>query len=272
VLLAMTLVFFAYPISAFLAPHVSWGQVATAMVVPQVHLTQGYLITLVALIGTSITPYMQVYVQSAIADKGVTPRDYLPERVGVYVGSVFAMLIFLFILVATASTLYPNPNITSAAQAAAALGPVAGAYAKYLFAVGLFGASMLAAAVLPLATAYSITEALGVEKGVSAGFREAPVFMGIFTGLIALGALVSLLPLPTIKVLIITQVVDALLLPFVLFSILRLANSRKLMGDMVNGRIYNVIAGAATIIVTCLSIALLIITVLGWFGLGPSGS
>lgn len=272
VFLLMTLVFFAYPISAFLAPHVNWGQVATSMVVPQIHWTQAYLITLVALIGTSITPYMQVYVQSAIADKGVSPRDYLPERVGVYVGSVFAMLIFLFILVATASTLYPNPSISSAAQAAAALGPVAGAYAKYLFAIGLFGASMLAAAVLPLATAYSISEALGVEKGVSSGFREAPVFMGIFTGLIALGALISLLPLPTISVLIVTQVVDALLLPFVLFSILRLANDRKLMGDLVNGPVYNVIARTATVVVTLLSIALLLVTVLGWFGLGPGGS
>jgi Mn2+/Fe2+ NRAMP family transporter len=131
---------------------------------------------------------------------------------------------------------------------------------------------MLAAAVLPLATAYSISEALGVEKGVSAGFREAPVFMGIFTGLIALGALISLLPLPTISVLIVTQVIDALLLPFVLFSILRLANDRKLMGDLVNGPIYNAIARVATVVVTLLSIALLGITVLGWFGLGPGAS
>jgi Mn2+/Fe2+ NRAMP family transporter len=192
--------------------------------------------------------------------------------VGVYVGSVFAMLIFLFILVDTASTLYPNPHISSAAQAAAALGPVAGSYAKYLFAIGLFGASMLAAAVLPLATAYSISEALGVEKGVSSRFRDAPVFMGIFTGLIVLGALISLLPLPVISVLIITQVVDALLLPFVLFSILRLANNRKLMGDMVNGPVNNAIARVAAIVVTLLSIALLLFTVLGWFGLGPNGS
>lgn len=272
VFLTMTLVFFAYPVSAFLAPHVDWGQVAKGMVVPQIHWTQTYLITLVALIGTSITPYMQVYVQSAIADKGVTPRDYLPERVGVYVGSLFAMLIFLFILVATASTLYPNPHISSAAQAAAALGPVAGNYAKYLFAIGLFGASMLAAAVLPLATAYSISEALGVEKGVSSRFRDAPVFMGIFTGLIALGALISLLPLPVISVLIITQVVDALLLPFVLFSILRLATNRKLMGDMVNGPVNTFIARIATGVVTLLSLALLLITVLSWFGLGPGAS
>lgn len=271
IFLIMTLVFFAYPVSAVLG-HPDWGQAARSVVVPTVHFNQGYLFTLIALIGTSITPYMQVYVQSAVADKGVTPRDYLPERIGVYSGSLFAMLVAAFIVVATASTLYPQHiHVDTADQAARALAPLAGAGAKYLFAVGLFGASMLAAAVLPLATAYSVTEALGVEKGQDAGFSEAPIFTGIFTGLMVVGTLVSLIPgLPIIQVLLLTQVVDCLLLPFVLFSILRLANNRKLMGDMVNGPVYNTVARIAAVVVTVLSIALLVMTLLGIFGLGPT--
>jgi Mn2+/Fe2+ NRAMP family transporter len=269
VFLFMTLVFFAYPVSALLA-HPDWGEAARSLVVPNLHMGQMYLITVVALIGTSITPYMQVYVQSAIAEKGVTPRDYLPERIGVYVGSAFAMLVAAFIVITTAATLYPNSNIQTAAQAARALAPVAGSADKYLFAIGLFGASMLAAAVLPLATAYSITEAFGLEKGVSMGFRQAPVFMGIFTGLMAIGAFIAaFIPLPVIKVLVFIQVIDCLLLPFVLFTILRLANNRKLMGTMANGPIYNVVARTAAVVVTVLSLFLVGTTVLGLFGLGP---
>jgi Mn2+/Fe2+ NRAMP family transporter len=184
------------------------------------------------------------------------------------VGSLFAMLVAAFIVIATAATLYPkHVEVQTAEQAAQALAPIAGSAAKYLFAVGLFGASMLAAAVLPLATAYSVTEALGVEKGISAGFREAPIFMGIFTGLMAIGALVSLIPgLPVIQALVLLQAIDCLLLPFVLFSILRLVNSRKLMGDLVNGPVYNAVARTATLVVTVLSLALLVMTVLSWFG------
>ena len=270
VFLSMTLVFFAYPISAILA-HPNWGKAVHSTLVPTFHFEQGYLLTLTALIGTSITPYMQVYVQSAVAEKGVTRREYAPERIGVYVGSLFAMLVAAFIVIATAAKLYPNPNITTAEQAAQALAPLAGPAAKYLFAIGLFGASMLAAAVLPLATAYSITEALGVEKGISTGFREAPIFMGIFTGLMALGAIIAaFIPLPVIQVLVFIQVIDCLLLPFVLFSILRLVNDRRLMGTMVNGRLYNAVARTAAVLVTILSLVLVGTTVLGWFWVGPS--
>lgn len=273
VFLAMTLVFFAYPISAILA-HPDWGQAARSTVIPSFQFNQAYLFLFIATVGTSITPYMQVYVQSSVADKGITPRDYNAERIEVYAGSLFANLIAVFIVIATAATLFPHHQaVNTASDAASALAPLAGKYAEYLFAIGLFGASMLAAAILPLATAYSITEALGVEKGVDAGFREAPIFMGLFTGLIAVGVIVALFVTETsaIQLLLVVQVVDCLLLPFILFSILRLINKPNLMGDMVNGRIYNVIAWATAIIVSVLSVILLMITVLGWFGINLQG-
>lgn len=272
IFLVMTLVFFAYPVSAILA-HPNWSEAITRTFVPALPFHGGYLLLFVATVGTSITPYMQVYVQSAVADKGITPRDYGPQRIEVYAGSLFANLIAVFIVIATAATLFPNHPVNDAKQAAEALRPLAGQNAFLLFATGLFGASMLAAAILPLATAYSVAEALGVEKGVDRGFREAPVFMSIFTGLMVLGVLVSLIPhLPIFTVLIFIQVIDALLLPVVLFTILKLINNRKLMGTMVNGRAYNVIALATAIIVAILSLALLADTVLSWFGLGFLGS
>jgi Mn2+/Fe2+ NRAMP family transporter len=267
VFLAMTLVFFAYPISAVLA-HPNWGEAARHTVMPTFHFNQTYLLLFVATVGTSITPYMQVYVQSTVADKGITARDYRAERIEVYAGSLFANLIAVFIVIATAATLFPHHEAVQSAQdAARALGPIAGSYAKYLFAVGLFGASMLAAAVLPLATAYSIAEAMGVEKGVNRGFREAPVFMGLFTGLMVLGVAIALIPsLPVIQVLVAVQAVDCLLLPVVLIAILRLINMRRLMGDLVNGPIYNVIARTTAVVVTILSLVLLGTTVLQLFG------
>jgi NRAMP (natural resistance-associated macrophage protein)-like metal ion transporter len=267
--LAMTLVFFAYPISAILA-HPNWADATRHLVQPGFGGGNAYLFMLVALVGTSITPYMQVYVQSAVADKGITARDYGPERIEVYLGSTFAMLIAVFIVIATASTLFAHhiTQINTAKDAAQALGPLAGDKAELLFATGLFGASILAAAVLPLATAYSISEALGVEKGVDAGFREAPVFTGIFTGLMGVGVIVATIISSSvaIQLLLVVQVIDCLLLPFILFSILRLVNNRRLMGDMVNGPIYNIVARATAVIVTALSLAYVGSTLLQGFG------
>ncbi|HZS93543.1 MAG TPA: Nramp family divalent metal transporter [Chloroflexota bacterium] len=268
VFLTMTLAFFAYPVSAILA-HPNWGAALHNLEVPTFKMNYGYLVTIIALIGTTITPYMQVYVQSSVAEKGVTPRDYLPEKVGVYSGSVFAVAIAGFIVVATAATLFPHPAAITALDAAKALGPLAGQYAGLLFGIGLFGASVLAAAVLPLATAYSISEALGVEKGVDAGFGEAPVFMGIFTGLMAIGVLVALFVSQQvmIEVLILVQVINGLLLPVVLFTILRLVNDRRLMGEMVNGPIYNTIARITVVVVTIVSLTYLFATILQPFGI-----
>ena len=254
VFLLMSLVFIGYIISAFLA-HPQWGTVAREGIRPTFSFDTGYLFMLVALIGTTISPYMQVFVQSSVVEKGVAKEDYALVRADVWTGTLFAISIAFFITVATAAKLHPRGiAVESAAQAAEALAPLAGKYAELLFAMGLFGASMLAAGVLPLATAYSISEALGFEKGVSRSFREAPIFIGIFTFLIAVGALVAIIPgLPLFRVLIVTQFINGLLLPVLLVAILRLAGDRKLMGAYVNGRVYNAVAWLTVFVVSALS-------------------
>ncbi len=264
--LLMSLVFLGYIVSAFMA-HPDWSAVAIGFVKPTFSLGAAYLFTCVAVIGTTISPYMQVYVQSSVVEKGVTLEEYLKTKADVWVGTIFAMLVVFFIVVSTGATLHKfGVRIETAADAARALKPLAGPYAEKLFAVGLFGASMLAAGVLPLATAYSISEALGFEKGVSRSFREAPIFIGVFTFLVAVGAAIAVIPhLPLIRVLLVTQVINGLLLPIILFAVMRLVNDRELMGAFVNGWMYNLGAWLTVIIVTALSLLLILATVLPGF-------
>ena len=261
VFLAMSLVFLAYVISAFLA-HPPWATLAVAVVRPHFELTPAFLFTFVAVIGTTISPYMQVFIQSSVVEKGVRVENYRLIRIDVWVGTVLAILVVFFIIISTAATLHVHgQHVDSAAEAASALRPLAGRYAEMLFAVGLFGASMLAAGVLPLATAYSISEAFGFEKGVSSSFREAPIFLGVFTFLVALGATVAMLPgLSLIRVLIVTQVINGILLPVILVAVLKLVNNRELMGSHVNGPIYNVAAWLTTIAVSVLSVLVVVST------------
>ena len=258
VFLAMSLVFLGYVVAAFLA-HPPWATVAVELVHPHFELAPAYLFTFVAVIGTTISPYMQVFIQSSVVEKGVRPESYRLTRIDVWVGTIFAILIVFFIVISTAATLHVRgEHVDSAAEAAHALRPLAGAYAETLFAIGLLGASMLAAGVLPLATAYSISEAFGFEKGVSSSFREAPIFLGIFTFLVALGALIAMMPgLPLIRVLLVTQVINGVLLPIVLFAVLRLVNDRELMGEYVNGPVYNLATWATAIIVSALSLLMI---------------
>ncbi|HYY56993.1 MAG TPA: divalent metal cation transporter [Pyrinomonadaceae bacterium] len=262
VFLVMSLVFLGYIVSAFMA-RPAWGEIARAIVRPTWSFAPAYLFTFVAVVGTTISPYMQVFVQSSVVEKGVTAEDYAMTRADVWTGTAFAITIVFFIIISTAATLHSHGiQIESAADAARALEPLAGPYAGLLFAVGLFGASMLAAGVLPLATAYSISEALGFEKGVSRSFREAPIFIGIFTFLVATGALVAVIPgLPLIRVLLVTQVMNGLLLPVLLFAILRLVNDKDLMGTYTNGTFYNIAAWLTAIIVSALSLLLLVTTI-----------
>jgi NRAMP (natural resistance-associated macrophage protein)-like metal ion transporter len=253
--LLMSLVFLGYIVSAFLAQP-DWTEVAEGLVKPSFSFEHAYLFTLVAVVGTTISPYMQVYVQSSVVEKGVTPEDYRRTKMDVWIGTMLAMLVVFFIVVSTAATLHKHGlHIETAADAARALKPLAGPYAEKLFAVGLFGASMLAAGVLPLATAYSISEALGFEKGVSRSFREAPIFLGVFTFLVSTGAAIAVIPnLPLIRVLLVTQVINGLLLPIILFAVLRLVNDRDLMGSHANGPLYNFGAWATAIVVSLLSL------------------
>jgi NRAMP (natural resistance-associated macrophage protein)-like metal ion transporter len=261
VFLLMSLVFLGYIVSAFLA-RPDWSAVASGLIEPTFSLEQAYLFTFVAVVGTTISPYMQVYVQSSVVEKGVTPEDYARTKLDVWLGTIVAILVVFFIVVSTAATLHTHDvHIETAADAARALKPLAGPYAEKLFAIGLFGASMLAAGVLPLATAYSISEALGFEKGVSRSFREAPIFLGVFTFLVAVGAAIAVIPdLPLIRVLLVTQVINGVLLPIILFAILRLVNDRDVMGPHINGTFYNVGAWLTAILVTGLSLLYILVT------------
>ncbi len=261
VFLAMSFAFFTYPIAAILA-HPHWGQVAAGFI-PSFELKGTYLLLLVGTVGTTITPYMQLFIQSSVAEKGITMEHYAGERTETYLGSLFAALVVASILIATAATLYVSSGghgvpIDDAKQAALALRPFLGQYATALFAIGLLGASLLAAAVLPLATAYSVCESFGFERGVSHTFKEAPVFQSLFTGMLALGALIALIPgLPLIRLIIAAQVVNGVLLPILLVFILRLVNDRGIMGKHVNGPVNNLIAGATTVLLTGLSIVMI---------------
>jgi Mn2+/Fe2+ NRAMP family transporter len=201
----------------------------------------------------------------------VTAEDYRYTRFDVWSGSFFAGIIACFIIIATAATLHPHGILVESAEnAAQALRPVAGEYAGALFGLGLLGAALLAAGVLPLSTTYMISEALGFERGVSRTWDEAPIFMGLFTALLALGAILALIPgLPLIDVLVGVYVLNGLLLPINLFTILSLVNNRELMGEHVNKGLYGAFAWLIALIVSLLSISLILLTVLQWFGIRP---
>jgi NRAMP (natural resistance-associated macrophage protein)-like metal ion transporter len=264
VFLLMTLAFFAYPISAILA-HPDWREVVRQTLVPTFHWDALYLFTLVATVGTTITPYMQIFVQSSVVDKGITVKEYHYERVEVIFGSIFSNVIALFIIVTTAATLYTQHiSINTAADAALALAPLAGPYAFILFGIGLLGASMLAAGVLPLATAFSITEAFGWEKGLSFRPSEAPAFYYLFTSLIAIGAVVTLIPgLPLFQLLLVVQVINGLLLPVLLVFIVKLATKQEVMGAYRNSARFNILAWGTVILVGGLAIVYLLYLLVG---------
>ncbi len=202
--------------------------------VPHLHNGSTYLFLLIATIGTTITPYMQLYLQSAVVERGVRVEDLRREEVEAVSGAVFACVISAFIVIATGATLFTHGihEISSAAEAARALNPFAGKFAELLFGVGLLGASLLAAAILPIATAYVVSESLGYEKGIGRRREEAPVFVGIITAMIAISAIVAVIPgVPVISLLVGVQVVNGLLLPINLFFIWRLARAEHLMGE-----------------------------------------
>jgi Mn2+/Fe2+ NRAMP family transporter len=263
IFLLMSLGFLAYIPAAFYS-HPNWGAVARSVVLPHLSSESGYLLTAVALVGTTISPYMQFFVQSSVADKGIPASEYPYEKLDVYSGTIFAVLIAAFVIVATGASLYPDHPVQTALDAALALKAFAGPYASLLFGIGLFGASLLAGAVLPLSTAYGICEAFGFERGVSRSFSEAPVFQSIFTGLIILSVLITLIPgLPIIQVLIVLQDLNAAMLPILLVFIILLVNNRRLMGRFVNGLVFNIISWATAILIAILIILLLLSTIFG---------
>ena len=263
IFLVMSLGFLAYIPAAFYA-RPNWGEVAQRVVLPHLSTQSGYLLTAVALVGTTISPYMQFFVQSSVAEKGIPTSEYAYERLDVYSGTLFAIIIAAFVIIATGASLYPHQTVQTALDAALALKSFAGQYASLLFGIGLFGASLLAGAVLPLSTAYGICEAFGFERGVSRSFSEAPVFQSIFTGLIILSVLITLIPgLPIIQVLIVLQDLNAAMLPILLVFIILLVNNRRLMGRFVNGLVFNIISWATVVLITTLIVLLLLSTIFG---------
>ncbi|MGA7294015.1 MAG: divalent metal cation transporter, partial [Terriglobales bacterium] len=216
-----------------------------------------YLYMVIGVVGTTIAPWMQFYLQSSVVEKGVTRRQYGTSKVDVIVGCIFTDVVAWFIIVACAATLYVHGvhNIRDAADAAQALRPLAGDWAYILFALGLFNASLFAASILPLSTAYTVCEGLGLESGVERKFSEAPAFYWLYTVLIAAGGAVVLIPgLPLIKIAVFSQVVNGAVLPFVLIFMLLLINKKELMGEYVNKLTFNVIAWATTVIMIGLTL------------------
>jgi Mn2+/Fe2+ NRAMP family transporter len=252
-------------VGAALLARPDWSEVARSLVTPSFVPEASYLTTFVALVGTTITPYMLFYLQSSISDKGVRIADYASERTDVVLGSLLTTVIAVFIIVSTAATLYSEGVLVNTAQdAARALEPVAGPYAHVLFGLGLFGASMLAASVLPLSTAYAVCGAFGWERGVSRSWSEAPIFNGLYTALIAVAAAFVLIPtLPLIQVIVATQFLNGVLLPIVLIFVLRLVNDRELMGEYTNNTLFNVLSYGTTAILIAITIALLVASILG---------
>jgi NRAMP (natural resistance-associated macrophage protein)-like metal ion transporter len=239
----------------------AWMEALVATVKPpprSVFAQQDYLYMAIGVVGTTIAPWMQFYLQSSIVEKGVTRRQYRASQIDVIAGCIFTDIVAWFIIVACAATLYVHGyrDIKDAADAAQALRPLAGQYAAILFAMGLFNASLFAASILPLSTAYTVCEGLGFESGVGKKFSEAPVFYWLYTILIVAGAGVILIPdLPLVQISVFSQVVNGIAVPPILVLMLLLVNKRELMGDFVNSRIYNVIAWATTVIMTGLTIA-----------------
>ncbi|MDA8079897.1 MAG: Nramp family divalent metal transporter [Nitrospiraceae bacterium] len=243
IFLALCLVYLVYIPAAFMAKP-DWGEVALQTLKPSFQFTSVYVVTLIGVVGTTIAPWMQFYLQSAVVEKGIRKEDYWASRIDVIFGCFMTDIIALFIIVSCGATLFAaGIKIESAKDAAISLAPIAGKYASVLFAVGLANASLFSASILPLATAYYICEGMGWEAGVNKTFKDAPQFMWLYTILIAIGALIVLFPnAPLIPIMWISQVINGMMLPFVLIFMLLLINKRELMEDYTNSRTFNWIA------------------------------
>ena len=262
VFLVASAVYLAYVASGIMA-RPPWPEVAQALRTPTFRFEAGFVTIAVTIVGTTIAPWMQFYQQSAIVDKGLKVADYAFERMDVIIGSLFAVLIAGFITISCAATLYQHGlHIETAKDAAVALGPLAGRYAATLFALGLLNASVFAAAILPLSTAYTVCEAFGWESSVSRSLGEAPVFFGIYTAFIVLGAGFILLPVKSlVQVMMISQTFNGVLLPVILIAMLRLINDKRQMGRFTNGRVFNALSWVIVAALIALTFILVVTSV-----------
>jgi Mn2+/Fe2+ NRAMP family transporter len=264
IFVALTVLFFAFVASAVMA-HPDWGQALRSMVIPTTYWDSEKLLLVVATVGTTITPYMQFILQSAVVERGVTIRRYKQQLEDVVLGSTFANVVVFFIIVSTAATLHRAGmlNADSAEKIARALAPLGlGQIGTYIFALGLFGASLTAAAIVPLSTAFSIAEAFGWESGVRNTFRDAPVFYSLFTALMVIGMIIGVWPgLPIVGLLVAISALNGVLLPVLLIFIMRLINNRDLMGAHVNRPVANFIGWSTVVSVSVLDVVFLASTV-----------
>lgn len=261
ILLFACLLYFGYVISGFMSKP-SWPDVLRSTLIPQMQWNPEFIILSIGIIGTTITPWMQFYLQSSIAEKGIRKEEYKASRLDVLIGCSITDIISFFIIVTCATTLFPyGIRIHEASEAALALKPLAGNYAYLIFAVSLANAALLGAIIVPLATAYYISEAMGWERGVNKTFKEAPQFMWIYTFMIVSAALLVLIPsAPLVFLMVTSAVLNGLLLPFVLIYALSLVNNKKIMGEYVNPRSYNVISWGTVAVLIGLAIFFVITT------------
>jgi len=261
VMLFFCVIYVSYIISGFLAKP-PWLYVITQMVTPNFRFQPKFINLFIAVVGTTITPWMQFYLQSAVADKGIKSEKYNYAKLDVYLGSFVTDFVAFFIIVTAATTLYVNNvDIKSASDAALTLKPLAGEYCFILFAIGLLNASMLSAIILPLTTAYALSEAFGWESGINKKFKEAPQFLSFYTMFIILGALFVLIPnYNLILIMLFSQTLNGILLPIILVIMLKLINDKRIMGNHVNSRAFNIISGGTAAVLIILTALLIVST------------
>jgi len=261
ILLFACLLYFGYVLSGFMSKP-NWPDVLKSTFIPQIQWNPEFIILSIGIIGTTITPWMQFYLQSSIAEKGIRKEEYKASRLDVLIGCSITDIISFFIIVTCATTLFPyGIRIHEASEAALALKPLAGNYAFLIFAISLANAALLGAIIVPLATSYYICEAMGWEKGVNKTFKEAPQFMWIYTFMVVIAVLLVLIPgAPLVFLMILSAVLNGLLLPFVLIYALSLVNNKKIMGEYVNPRSYNVISWGTVAVLVVLAISFVITT------------
>lgn len=263
VFLAATVIYATYVISAVLA-RPPWPEVLRAVVTPTFQMDRTYLALVIGLIGTTIAPWMQFYQQAAVVDKGIGEREYRYARLDTYLGVISLNLVAFFIVVACGATLFVHGvAISDAKDAAVALRPLAGSYAAGLFAIGLLNAGLFSVAIIPLSTAYAVCEAFGWEAGLDRTVREAPIFVGLYTGLIVLSALTILLPgPPLIQIMLTSQVLNGILLPLVLVFLILLSGDQEIMGRHRNSRGFSLASWLIVAAVGILSLLLAVTTLL----------
>ena len=259
VFLLASLVYLSYIVAGYLSQP-NWALAAHNVVVPQISLNTAYITMVIGLVGTTIAPWMMFYIQSSVVEKGITLKNLKYSKIDAILGAIVVNIVAFFIVIACAATINAHGiQVNNVADVSTALTPLAGQYASLLFAFGFLNASLFAASILPLSTAYYVCESLGFEAGVSKSFREAPIFHGLYLGLIILAVIVIMMPnVPLLSILYLSQVANGILLPFLLILMLLIINDKSIMGEHVNSRLFNYIAWATVVIVMGLSISLVV--------------